>query len=285
MLLIHHFLYQVLYYSNIKSTILILDSSNGLTKVATENKGVMVYLPPDLEKVIEQYCTDNNITRKNKDGAIFPSLGTGIIQYLKSQLLGTTANMPPSILASKGLTKDDVLELIAQSNTSGIPSNLLTREDAIDLIQESITNNIPSDRLTRSDVVEIIRVQIEAALAPSENRLNAIVSTNTIDLTTPEARAIDRIESSISLTPTTKKPKPEDEPTWVNDDNRRYYRKLIDNPELLAKVTDAIDRNPDSNIDLARSFVDLGFHKQDGTPLGTSPTSRIKSVVKHLNTP
>jgi hypothetical protein len=285
MLLIHHFPYQVLYYSNIESTILILDSSNGLTKVATENKGVMVYLPPDLEKVIEQYCTDKNITRKNKDGAIFPSLGTGIIQYLKSQLLGTTANMPPSILASKGLTKDDVLELIAQSNTSDIPSNLLTREDAIDLIQESIASNVPSDRLTKSDVVEIIKAQIEAALAPIENRLNVILAEDSIDLTTTETRDIDRVESTISPTPTTKKPKPEGEPTWVNDDNRRYYRTLIDNSELLAKVTDAIDRNPDSNTDLARSLVALGFHKQDGTPLGTSPTSRIKNVVKRLNTP
>ena len=53
--------------------------------MATENKGVMVYLPPDLERVVEQYCTDNNISRKNKDGEIFPSLGTGIVQYLKSQ--------------------------------------------------------------------------------------------------------------------------------------------------------------------------------------------------------
>ena len=252
--------------------------------MATENKGVMVYLPPDLERVVEQYCTDNNITRKNKDGEIFPSLGTGIVQYLKSQLLGTTANIAPSILTSQGLTKDDVLELIAQSNTSDTPSNLLTREDAIDLIQESITNDIPSDRLTRSDVVEIIKVQIEAALAPIENRLNAIVSKDTIDLTTPETRDIDRVESSTSHTPSTKKSKPEDEPTWVNDDNRRYYRTLVDNSELLAKVADAIGQNPDSNIDLARSLVSLGFHKQDGTPLGTSPTSRIKSVVKHLIT-
>jgi hypothetical protein len=180
---------------------------------------------------------------------------------------------------------DDVLELIAQSSTSNAQNNLLTREDAIDLIQESIVSNVPSDGLTKSDVVDIIKAQIEAALALIENRLNAIVAKDTVDSTTPETRDIDRVKSSISTTPSTKKPKPEDEPTWVNDDNRRYYRTLIDNSDLLAKVTDAIDQNPDSNIDLARSFVELGFHKQGGTPLGTSPASRIKSVVKHLNTP
>jgi hypothetical protein len=160
--------------------------------------------------------------------------------------------------------------------------DILTREDAIDLIQESIVSNVLS-----------IRVQIEAALAPIENRLNAIAAKDTLDLTIPETKDIDspsgtlreRIESATSPTPTTKKLKPEGEPTWVNDDNRRYYRTLIDNSDLLAKVTNAIDRNPDSNTDLARSFVELGFHKQDGTPLGTSPTSRIKNVVKRLNTP
>ena len=46
--------------------------------MATENKGVMVYLPPELKKVIEEYCKQNNLTRKNKDGEAFPSLGTGI---------------------------------------------------------------------------------------------------------------------------------------------------------------------------------------------------------------
>jgi hypothetical protein len=104
--------------------------------------------------------------------------------------------------------------------------------------------------------------------------LNAIVTKDTIDSTTPKNRDIDRVESSTSPTPTTKKPKQEGEPTWVNDDNQRYYRTLIDNSEVLAKITDAIDRNPDSNTDLARSFVELSFHKQDGTPLGTSPASR-----------
>lgn len=40
---------------------------------------------------------------------------------------------------------------------------------------------------------------------------------------------------------TAKKQKPEDEPDWVNNDNRRFYTKLINDPDLLAKVTESID--------------------------------------------
>ena len=94
--------------------------------MATDNRGVMVYLNPELEREIEQYCIDNDITRKHKDGAVLPSLGTGIIQYLKSTLLST------------GITRAEILELIAESNTSRIPSTVLTREEVVAIVREEI---------------------------------------------------------------------------------------------------------------------------------------------------
>jgi hypothetical protein len=81
-----------------------------LIYMATDNRGVMVYLPSDVEEVLERYCTENNITRKNKGGEPMPSLGTGIVQYLKSQLFG----MSPGNAPSAGLTREEVLELINQ---------------------------------------------------------------------------------------------------------------------------------------------------------------------------
>ncbi len=39
-----------------------------------------------------------------------------------------------------------------------------------------------------------------------------------------------------------------------------------------------------NNTVLAESLVELGFHKQDGKPLGTDVMSRIKKVVKNLKT-
>ena len=57
---------------------------------------------------------------------------------------------------------------------------------------------------------------------------------------------------------------------------------LVKDSVLLAKVAKAISQNPTSNADLAQSLIELGFHQQDGNKLGTTPTSRIKTVVKHL---
>jgi hypothetical protein len=90
--------------------------------MATENKGVMVYVTPELETVLEKYCIERNITRKTRDGHVFASLGTGIVQYLKSQLLGVESNS--GIAPSPSLSKDEVLELIKEYSTNNVPSPL-----------------------------------------------------------------------------------------------------------------------------------------------------------------
>jgi hypothetical protein len=84
---------------------------------------------------------------------------------------------------------------------------------------------------------------------------------------------------------TAKKQKPEGEPDWVSNDNRRFYTKLMNDPDLLAKVTESIDRHPKDNADLARSLVSIGFQKTDGTALDSASMSRIKKVASKLKTP
>jgi hypothetical protein len=79
--------------------------------------------------------------------------------------------------------------------------------------------------------------------------------------------------------------KTEGEPEWVNKDNRRFYLKLVGNSELIAKATEEIERHPNDNKSLAESLVKVGIHKQDGTAFDSASTSRIKGVVKNLNTP
>ncbi len=87
--------------------------------MATENRGVMVYLPSELEAKIAEYCTDNNITRKDKHGQIVTSLGSGIVAYLKSHLL-SDVSIVESNRPINGLTRAEVLDLIA-SSTSNAP--------------------------------------------------------------------------------------------------------------------------------------------------------------------
>ena len=105
--------------------------------MATDNKGVMVYLPSDLEEVLEKYCTENKITRKNKDGEPVPSMGTGIVHYLRSHLLGI---VPSTLLAGVGgLSEDDVRSLIDQainpltSDLVSIQSQIISRDNWDDL--------------------------------------------------------------------------------------------------------------------------------------------------------
>ena len=88
--------------------------------MATNNRGVMVYLPSEVEAKMTEYCTQYSITRKDKQGNIVTSLGSGIVAYLKSQLLG---DLPRAISdrPANGLTREEVLDLIAESITSNTP--------------------------------------------------------------------------------------------------------------------------------------------------------------------
>ena len=248
--------------------------------MATENKGVMVYLPLELKKVIEEYCTQNNITRKNKAGEIFPSLGTGIVQYLKSQLLGLESSS--KYVPKTTLTKEEILDLIRENSASPLPSSGLLEGEILSTIQAQIDRKIQRDLLRMTDV----RVEIAQSLQPiyaEVIELKKAVSDLTVSrlMSTPD-RVVTSMAPAISYTPNSKKQKPEGEPDWVSEDNRKFYRLLVKDSVLLAKVANAISQNPTSNADLAQSLIELGFHQQDGKRLGTTPTSRIKTVVKHL---
>ena len=127
--------------------------------MATNNRGVMVYLPSEVEAKMIEYCTEYNITRKDNQGNIVTSLGSGIVAYLKSQLLG---GIP--ILASdrphRGLTREEVLDLIAESNTS----NTLTVGVA------SLAENRSSDPLDMAVVHRLDRIEQELSLPMSMER-------------------------------------------------------------------------------------------------------------------
>jgi hypothetical protein len=98
-------------------------------------------------------------------------------------------------------------------------------------------------------------------------------------------RNIPPIETSTPPNQSKKgKPKPEDYPDWVKPSWRSFYDKLVDDSELLGKVSEAIDLHPTDNKALAESLVNVKLHKQDGTALGSDSMSRIRGVVKNLNT-
>ena len=149
--------------------------------MATENKGVMVYLPKDIEEYITNFCTEYNITRKDKEGNIFPSLGTGVVTYLKSKMFGESPDdllSKPSKLLGNGLTKDEVLDLIREYVTSQIQSDGLstglTKAEVLDLIGESGTSHLPSDIPTDEAIDSRINTAVTMALLPIRDEISEV---------------------------------------------------------------------------------------------------------------
>jgi DNA-binding CsgD family transcriptional regulator len=143
--------------------------------MATDNRGVMVYLTPELERGLEQYCIDNKITRKNKDGDILPSLGTGIIQYLNSAVLGISPRTVSSL--SLGTVPHSPTSLLPNAVPSDRLNTGITKAEILELIAESKTSNTSSTVLTRADVVLIARAEIKQALGSLETEITNIKTT------------------------------------------------------------------------------------------------------------
>jgi hypothetical protein len=148
--------------------------------MTTNNKAVTCYLPKDIEDFITGYCIEYAITRKDKEGNIYPSLGTGIIELLKllaynpelvsSPILDTV----PSKFSEDAIEKkiDEILEKKLNSPDT-VPSQLPDLEGKVesiilDKLPSIIPEYLPSDLLARIENMErLLRLQREASIATS----------------------------------------------------------------------------------------------------------------------
>jgi predicted DNA-binding protein YlxM (UPF0122 family) len=210
----------------------------------------------------------------------------------------------------QGLTATDVLKAAMEQFISGeynpsvyTPNNMagrhhdngLTRHDVLDIVNTAIQETlslleIPNeetiDRQIKSSIEELLKTNIEP-LANLFAELETYTQSQFVTVREEFKKAlIDRVKSSDSIAPTApnQKQKPEGEPDWVNSDNRRFYSLLVEDSELLSKVTEAIARNNKDNAVLSKSLVEFGFYRKDGTGYDSASMSRIKGVVKNLNT-
>ena len=133
----------------------------------------MVYLPSELETKITEYCTEYNITRKDKQGNTVTSLGSGIVAYLKSHLLsdtlGSVNNRPIT-----GLTREEVLDLIAESSTSKIPIidvASLAENRSLDPINTAVVCRLETVEQQLSSLTGISRDEVEQLIQASEQRV------------------------------------------------------------------------------------------------------------------
>ena len=108
-------------------------------------KTITCYLPPEIAEQLEAYCFKHEITRKNKQGELSPSWGTGIVEALK---LFFSSDTLPSPLSDKVLDQKMIEDIVKDSLSSILPSNISNQLPSADklkeLIQESVTNLLPS---------------------------------------------------------------------------------------------------------------------------------------------
>ena len=164
--------------------------------MATDNKGIMVYLTPDLVDAIGQYCLDNGITRKIGDDEAAPSLGSGIAHYLKSTILNTVpADVESTVLAdnNNGLSEGEVIGLIKEYNNN----DGLSESEVTDLIEAKIANLPPA--ISIDDINQMIKSAVNELANTIKNqeveinRLTAIV-----DNLVPPVEVITPIVTSLS---------------------------------------------------------------------------------------
>jgi hypothetical protein len=191
--------------------------------MATENKGVMVYLPKEVEEYITSFCTEYSITRKDKEGNILPSLGTGIVTYLKSQMSGESPGeyiAKSSKLPSNGLSKEEVLDLVNEYFTSHSPSSGLSKDEVLDLIEQSVTNNHSPQLIGARDIevaLEPIKESVSELEAYTQSQLAAVrdelkkaigdrVATDAIANQTTVPQIFEEREEEPESTPTAQTP-------------------------------------------------------------------------------
>lgn len=120
--------------------------------MATNKKAISAYLSSDIEEYLTKYCTEYDITRKDKSGKIKPALGTAVVEILRiffsdenvpSPLPDNVPLLPSNVITEDRLSKA-LSELKNSSNAANtVPSNVLIRDDLDKQVEAAINEAIP----------------------------------------------------------------------------------------------------------------------------------------------
>lgn len=146
--------------------------------MTTNNKAVTCYLPKDIEDFITGYCNEYGITRKDKEGVIYPSLGTGIIELLKllaynpelvsSPILDTV----PSKFSEDAIEKK-IDEILEKKRSNHLPDNV----PSIEVLKDRLDNWILAVDGDIKDINQKIRdrsLQVDHQIATIKSRLEIL---------------------------------------------------------------------------------------------------------------
>jgi hypothetical protein len=250
--------------------------------MATENRGVMVYLPSELEAKIAEYCTEYNITRKDKQGNTVTSLGSGIVAYLKSQLL---SDLPRTVSDRpiNGLTRAEVLDLIAESITSNTPivgEASLAENLAPDPLDPAVVDRLEIVEQKLSSSMGVGRDEVEQLIQASEQRIMDAVRSLWGELA--EIKTIDdRVNTPPIETSTTSQDKAVEDTVQLSmsRDITRWFRHL-ENEKFKGIVQTGIS-DEHSNQEIVTKLFAVGYGKKENTePYTANLASAMKTALK-----
>jgi hypothetical protein len=256
--------------------------------MATDNRGVMVYLPSEVEAKMIEYCTEYNITRKDKQGNIVTSLGSGIVAYLKSQLLSDSLRSI-SDRPINGLTRAEVLDLIAESSTSNIPMERSPDPIAADVLHrlEAIEQQLSSPTgMARDEVEQLIQASEQRVMEAvrslwtelrGELAINEQVNTPLIQtLTTSQDKAIEN-----TVKPTAQKGKKKSAASdrkSMSKDVKRWLEPLKD--ERFKAIIQTGISDACSNQEIVTRLFKAGYGKEENTnPYPANLASAMKKAL------
>ena len=146
--------------------------------MSTNNKAVTCYLPKEIESFITGYCNEYGITRKDKEGVIYPSLGTGIIELLKllaynpelvsSPILDTV----PSKFSEDAIEKK-IDEILEKKRSNHLPDNV----PSIEVLKDRLDNWVLAVDGDIKDINQKIRdrsLQVDHQIATIKSRLEIL---------------------------------------------------------------------------------------------------------------
>jgi hypothetical protein len=104
-------------------------------------------------------------------------------------------------------------------------------------LSDNLTSRVVAIEQELSDLKKLVTTLSDRLPDSLTDKLSDIVSDKLPSIS--NAKRAEAVEQSQppQVATTAKKQKSEDEPDWVNNDNRRFYTKLINDPDLLAKVS------------------------------------------------
>lgn len=144
--------------------------------MTTQNKAVTCYLPKDIEDFITGYCNEYGITRKDKEGHLYPSLGTGIIELLKllaynPELVGSP--LPDAV--PKSISEDAIEKKIDEILEKKLSNHLPDNVPSIEVVKDRLDNWVLAVDGDIKDINQKIRdrsLQVDHQIASIKSRLD-----------------------------------------------------------------------------------------------------------------